>query len=288
LVLSKEDFRVAARGRVWKSIQPALYGFFRSILHILGQLQDHDLLCFVLSSLEGYIPFLVPFPGLARAYLKALLALWGEHSASSSSSSSGRGRKGGGGGDAAGGVRLLAYLRIRQMATALPFPFVEGCMKGLYLAFAKRAHAPPKTAEGRQSLGLMEGCVVELYRLDTGSAYQNAFLYIRQLSLLIRKAVMNKSKDSVTSLRKWQVITCLRLWTGILASAPRDEELRVLIFPLAQVLSGVMRFASTLRYAPLCFQLCRMRQRLAAAASLYVPCLSPLLAVLRSPALFKK
>lgn len=49
-----------------------------------------------------------------------------------------------------------------------------------------------------------------------------------------------------------------------------------------------MRLSATLRHSPLVFQLVRMRQRLAAAAELYVPCSTPLLEVLRSPALFKK
>lgn len=52
---------------------------------------------------------------------------------------------------------MLAYLRVRQMAAALPFPFVEGCMKRLYLAFAKRARAPPASQSGKVSLRVMEG-----------------------------------------------------------------------------------------------------------------------------------
>ncbi|CAM9417086.1 unnamed protein product, partial [Hapterophycus canaliculatus] len=185
-------------------------------------------------------------------------------------------------------VRLLSYLRVRQMAAALPFPFVEGCMKRLYLAFAKRARAPPATQAGKMSLRVMEGCVVELYGMDVGSAYQNAFLYIRQLSLLLRRAMQHKTKDSVQSVRRWQVVTCLRLWTGVLAAAPAEDELRMLIFPLAQVIEGIVRLSATLRHSPLVFQLVRMRQRLAAAAELYVPCSASLLEVIRSPALFKK
>ncbi|CAN0483367.1 unnamed protein product, partial [Laminaria digitata] len=101
-------------------------------------------------------------------------------------------------------VRLLAYIRVRQMAAALPFPFVEGCMKRLYLTFAKKAKSPPASQAGKVSLRVMEGCVVELYSLDVASAYQNAFLYIRQLSLLLRRAMQQKSKDSAQAVRRWQ------------------------------------------------------------------------------------
>lgn len=32
-----------------------------------------------------------------------------------------------------------------------------------------------------------------------------------------------------------QVVACLRVWTGVIAAAPAEDELRMLIFPLAQV-----------------------------------------------------
>ncbi|CAN0060093.1 unnamed protein product, partial [Ectocarpus fasciculatus] len=284
VILTKEDFRAAALLPAWKPIQPALYSFFKSLLHVLDELHDRALLSFLLSRLEHYIPLLVPFPGLARGFLKALLGLWGGAGAEAKSSGGGTEQEG----EEAERVRLLAYLRVRQMAAALPFPFVEGCMKRLYLAFAKRARAPPASQSGKVSLRVMEGCVVELYGMDVGSAYQNAFLYIRQLSLLLRRAMQHKTKDSVQAVRRWQVVTCLRVWTGVLAAAPGEDELRMLIFPLAQVIEGIVRLSATLRHSPLVFQLVRMRQRLAAAAELYVPCATPLLEVIRSPALFKK
>lgn len=49
-------------------------------------------------------------------------------------------------------------------------------------------------------------CVVELYGMEVGSAYQNAFLYIRQLSLLLRRAMQHKTRDAVQSVRRWQVM----------------------------------------------------------------------------------
>lgn len=60
----------------------------RSLLHVMGELRDRTLLAFILSRLERYVPFLVPFPGLARALLKALLELWGGGGGGSNSSKS--------------------------------------------------------------------------------------------------------------------------------------------------------------------------------------------------------
>ncbi|CAN0123742.1 unnamed protein product, partial [Ectocarpus fasciculatus] len=70
VILTKEDFRAAALLPAWKPIQPALYSFFKSLLHVLDELHDRALLSFLLSRLEHYIPLLVPFPGLARGFLK--------------------------------------------------------------------------------------------------------------------------------------------------------------------------------------------------------------------------
>lgn len=73
------------------------------------------------------------------------------------------------------------------------------------------------------------------------------------------------------------------------ASPPTARQpLALTLNPCRQVIEGIVRLSATLRHSPLVFQLVRMRQRLAAAAELYVPCATPLLEVIRSPALFKK
>ena len=41
--------------------------------------------------------------------------------------------------------------------------------------------------------------------MDVRFAYQNALLYIRQLSLLLRRAMHHKTKDATQSVRRWQV-----------------------------------------------------------------------------------
>lgn len=56
---------------------------------MLEELHDRALLAFLLSRLEHYIPLLVPFPGLARGFLKALLGLWGGAGAEAKSSGGG-------------------------------------------------------------------------------------------------------------------------------------------------------------------------------------------------------
>jgi hypothetical protein len=39
-----------------------LYGFMKSLLHVIGQLKDKELLAFVARSLQHYTVFMIPFP----------------------------------------------------------------------------------------------------------------------------------------------------------------------------------------------------------------------------------
>lgn len=61
---------------------------------MLDELHDRALLSFLLSRLEHYVPLLVPFPGLARVFLKTLLGLWGGAGAEAKSSGGGTEQEG--------------------------------------------------------------------------------------------------------------------------------------------------------------------------------------------------
>jgi nucleolar complex protein 2 len=86
----------------------------------------------------------------------------------------------------------------------------------------------------------MNNCVVELYSLDYIAAYQYAFVYLRQLAVTLRTALQKKTKDSLTKLYNWQVINSLNLWTNLISSNAQQEELKLLVYPLIQVIVGVI------------------------------------------------
>lgn len=44
---------------------------------MLKEMRDKHLVSFMLSRLEHYVPFLVPYPILSKKYLKVILELWG-------------------------------------------------------------------------------------------------------------------------------------------------------------------------------------------------------------------
>lgn len=267
--------KLLAKSRRWALMKPILQSFLKSTLHILSEGKEPVLLTFILKSLSSYIPYMTAYPIVAKMYLKTLTALW---SASLDTSEDYQ------------VVRLNAFLRIRQMALTQPFPFIETCLKSTYLAYAKRAKfATAATVTSLlPTLTFMGNCVVELYSLDYASSYQHAFVYIRQLALHLRSAVQKKTPETFRIVYCWQYIHCLKLWTAILSSSCKaakggDNEaqlLRSLIFPLTEVIFGVIRLVPTTRHLPLRLHCVRFLQEIAASAELYIPTTSVLLDVL--------
>ena len=272
--------KLLAKSKRWTQVGTILQSFLKSTLHLLSEAKEPELLTFVLKNLAYYIPFMTAYPRVAKGCLKTLTNLW---SASLDTSEDYQ------------VVRLNAFIRIRQMALTQPFPFIEQCLKSTYLAYAKRAKFA--TAASVTSLlptiTFMGNCIVELYSLDYASSYQHAFVYIRQLALHLRSAIQKKTPEAFRVVYCWQYIHCLKLWTAVLCSAAgqSDDEaqlMRSLIFPLTEVIFGVIRLVPTTRHLPLRLHCVRFLQQIAASSEQYIPTTSVLLEALDLKELYMK
>lgn len=104
-----------------------------------------------------------------------------------------------------------------------------------------------------QVINFMANCVVELYGLEFSWSYQHAFVYIRQLAIHLRNALHLKTKvflfffisihiqESNQNIYNWQFINSLKVWTLVLTTHI-NEELKPLIYPLVQIICGVIRY----------------------------------------------
>jgi nucleolar complex protein 2 len=272
--------KLLAKSKRWTQVGTILQSFLKSTLHLLSEAKEPELVTFVLKNLAYYIPFMTAYPRVAKSCLKTLTKLW---SASLDTSEDYQ------------VVRLNAFIRIRQMALTQPFPFIEQCLKSTYLAYAKRAKFA--TAASVTSLlptiTFMGNCIVELYSLDYASSYQHAFVYIRQLALHLRSAIQKKTPEAFRVVYCWQYIHCLKLWTAVLCSAAgqSDDEaqlMRSLIFPLTEVIFGVIRLVPTTRHLPLRLHCVRFLQQIAASSEQYIPTTSVLLEALDLKELYMK
>ncbi len=262
----------------WDDFNKILFTFFKATAHVLSEAKESQMVVFVLKALYGYIPYMTPFPRLAETMLKILTSLWSAPIDSSEDYQV---------------VRLHAFLRIRQLAMTQPFPFIEECLKKLYLAYAQRAKfaTGSSVTSALPTLTFMGNCVVELYSLDYHSSYQHAFIYIRQLALHLRTAMQKKTPEAMGAVYCWQYLHCLKLWVAVLTEACQSDEdmeglsssedqlLRSLIFPLTQVILGTARLIPSTRYLPLRLHCVRLLQQLAAAAEIFLPTTSILLDV---------
>ena len=143
---------------------------------------------------------------------------------------------------------------------------------------------------------------MELYTLDYASAYQHVFIYVRQLALHLRGALMKQTQESKSVVLCWQYVHCLKLWVAVLCAAcgttkssggdaasklgggaGKDEEsnlLRSLVYPLTEIILGVCRLVPVAQFVPLRLHCVRLLQQLAACTETFIPTTSLLLGVL--------
>lgn len=245
--------------RKWKKYHPILIKFFHCLIYLLEETCDQQIQAFVLQQLVHYLPFLVPSNKLQRRLLKVLLKIWAKSTENHQ-------------------LCLLAFVRIRELAIQIPFPFLELCLKGLYLTYMRNTKFTNELNFTHQIL--MGNCVVELYGLDLASSYHHAFIYIRQLAIAIRKTVISPSTETFRAVLNWQFVNQLRVWTAVISAYPDENQLQQLIYPLCQLINAIVLLASTIRFAPLRFHCVRLLQQLALSSETFVPTSSILLEIL--------
>jgi len=105
------------------------------------------------------------------------------------------------------------------------------------------------------------------------------FLLKLIIVMLLFQAVLN-----------WQFVHSVHLWCQMFESSASastqgtssSSELQPLVFPLAQVIAGALKVASTARYFPMRFHLCDMLSQLTTATKVFVPVLPHYLEVLNT------
>lgn len=258
VMVPSEDGAAKVDEKRWKRHALLIRRFFSASCYLLEQTTGQDVQLFVLRELVHYIPFLTPCPKTARRLLKALLKLWAKSLNTN--------------------VCMLAFVRIRDLALKMPFPFLEMALKGIYVTYMRNTKFTNEATLPHHVL--LGNCVVELYGLDFSSSYQHSFIYIRQLAIAIRKTITSPSPDTFKAVLNWQFFNQLRVWTAVVCAYPAENQLRALVYPLCQLLFAVVRLSSTVKYSPLRFHCVKLLQQIAFATNSFVPTSPALLEVL--------
>eukprot|EP00039_Didymoeca_costata_P009682 m.128942 g.128942 ORF g.128942 m.128942 type:complete len:780 (-) comp14568_c0_seq6:1072-3411(-) len=237
----------------WKKLRAPIKILLQSILELFSELADGDAKCFALRQCLQLCPYYASFPKINRVLFKKMLHIWSRESEA---------------------ARVAAFLVIRKQAIVSPYPFIDVCLKGVYLTFIRNCKFP--TPSVRPILTFMLNSVVEIYSLDMNSTYQHAFVYIRQLAIHLRNAMVLKKKDHLKHVYNWQFVYALKVWTKVISGVLKldktnDQELRPLIYPLVQVIMGVIKLIPTSSYFPIRFQCIRMLLDVIQTTGVYIP-----------------
>ncbi|KAL9969895.1 hypothetical protein ACROYT_G022167 [Oculina patagonica] len=249
----------------WSQVKTSVKHYLNDVLQLLRTLAEPSMLCVILRHAQQLTPYYACFPKVAKAFIKRSVRMWSrgdEH------------------------VRVLAFLGIRNVATMMPSSLLEFSVKQLYMNFVKNTKfMSPKT---RPVVAFMQNSLVEIFSLDDHLTYQHGFVYIRQLAIHLRNAILQKKKDSYQSVYNWQYIHCLHLWCRVVSEVKSNGVLDPLIYPLVQTVIGAIKLVPAARYYPLRFHCIRSLNLLSQATDTYIPVAPFLLEILESVEFNKK
>ncbi|KAI8814732.1 Noc2p family-domain-containing protein [Cladochytrium replicatum] len=228
----KENVSVSKSPK-WKKLKPFVKSYASNLVRLLKQMTDVAMVRFVVRESENAISFFTAFPKLGKEYLKLLAKLWA---------------------DANEKIKVVAFLCIRKLAVSNPQPYLELSLKGTYLHYMEAARMTNRVTWN--NLAFMSSCITELASLHPPTTYQLVFLYIRQLAMLLRSALMSATKESFKKVVNWQFVRCISVWSKTLGSLCHTERakdetaemLRPLIYPLVQIGLGSMRIKPSAKF----------------------------------------
>ncbi|TVU01567.1 hypothetical protein EJB05_52974 [Eragrostis curvula] len=257
----KETISELMMTKSWKKHGNLMRIYLGNALHMITEMTDEQMIAYTIHRVRASAVFLAAFPSLLRKYVKALLHTWA------------RGR---------GAMPLISFMFLRDLCIRLGSDCLDTCLKGIYKAYLVNCKLS-KTISGSklQHIQFLGNCVRELYSLDPQSAYQHAFVFIRQLAVILRGALTERGpKKSYQRVYDWQYIFCLELWTGVVCGCSSEEEFRPLAYPLTQIIHGVACLVPSARYFPVRLRCVKMLNCIAEATGTYIPVSSLLLDML--------
>ncbi|XP_015573724.1 nucleolar complex-associated protein 2 [Ricinus communis] len=244
----KETINDLMSTRKWKNYSHLVKSYLGNALHVLNQMTDPDMISFTIRRIKYSSIFLSGFPNLLRKYIKVVLHFWGT---------------------GGGALPAICFLFLRELCIRLGSDCLDECFKGIYKAYVLNCQFINATK--LQHIEFLGNCVIELLRVDLPTAYQHAFVFIRQLGMILRDAITMKTKESFRKVYEWKFINCLELWTGAVCAHSSEADFRPLAYPLTQIISGVARLVPTARYFSLRLRCVRMLNRIAASTGTFIP-----------------
>ncbi|KAK2371151.1 nucleolar complex protein [Trifolium repens] len=214
----------------WLSLRPLIKSYLRSIVFLLNQITDSEILAFTICRLRASIIFLSAFPSLVHKLLKICVDLWATGDRSLSSHS---------------------FLMIRDIASVCTSNWLDICFVKTYKAFIGRSPS--------EHTHFLRNSFVELCCLDVQKSSNKAM-----------KGWQTKKKEVVDRICSWQYINCIDLWVSFISENTHDYDLQPLLYMLAQIINGVVLLFPGPRYLPLRLRCIQWLNRLAGSSGVFI------------------
>jgi len=242
-----------------------LRNYFIDLTKLLENITSQNILQVLLKHLHKMSSVLTSFTTIAKPILKRLIALWSTNEDT---------------------IRVLSFLCILKITRNQQQLLLSIVLKAMYLSYVRNSKFVSN--ETLPAINFMKRSLTEMFGLDLNVTYQHAFLYIRQLAIHLRNALTLNKKESYQTVYNWQYVNSLRLWGELLATTYNRPQLQPLIYPLVNIITGVIKLIPTAVYFPLRFHCVDVLIKIIRETDIFIPVLPYILEVLNSETFNKK
>ncbi|XP_047515368.1 nucleolar complex protein 2 homolog [Pieris napi] len=243
----------------FSKLKGPLVAYLKDLLKLLGGVSSENILTVMLKHLHQMSVFVACFTRVSKMALKKLISLWstGEET-----------------------VRVLAFLSILRITRNQQTSLLDLVLKAMYMTYVKNSKfVSPSTWPG---INFMRRSLVEMFALDLNVSYQYVFLYIRQLAIHLRNAIVVQKVENRQAVYNWQFINSLHLWADLIGATSNKPQLQSLLYPLVMVITNTIKLVPTHQYYPLRFHCAEILINVSKDTNTFIPILPYLAEVLTS------
>ena len=268
----KSNLREIQKCKRFSKVKNVLRSYLMDLTKLLESVTSSNILSVILKHMHQICSVLTAFSSITKPVLKRLVQIWstGEES-----------------------TRIIAFLCILKITRNQQELFLNQVLKTMYMEYVRNSKFVSPTSLA--SINFMRRSLTELFLLDLNAAYHHVFLFIRQLAIHLRNAILLQKKEQFQQIYNWQYVNSLRLWGDVLSTVSMNasgngapvktdnkSKLIDLIYPLVNIINGVIKLKPSANYFPLRFHCVKILIDLSRATKVYIPILPFIIEVLNS------